>query len=98
MMIQEVGVDVVAKRVLWIKACPDFDMLFQLLKNLRVDEQRRFWIEYHKAEENVCDNGEGKGQEGSGSQNFRPNVPQCLDKSRGVRTMKGKRLKVRSPS
>jgi hypothetical protein len=36
MMIQEVGVDVAAKRVVWVKACPDFDVLFQLLNNLRV--------------------------------------------------------------
>jgi hypothetical protein len=37
MMIQEVGVDVAAKRVIWIKARPDFDVLFQLLNNLRVE-------------------------------------------------------------
>ncbi len=30
MMIQEVGVDVATKRVIWIKARPDFDVLFQL--------------------------------------------------------------------
>jgi site-specific DNA recombinase len=64
MMIQEVGVDVVAKRVIWIKACLDFDMLFELVNNLRVDEKRRFWIEYHEPKDNVCDIGEGKGQEG----------------------------------
>ncbi|MBE3037774.1 MAG: hypothetical protein IMZ62_03020 [Chloroflexi bacterium] len=64
MMMQEVGGDVVAKRVIWIRACPDFDVLFQLLNNLRIDQQRRFWIEYHKDEENVCDNGEGMRQEG----------------------------------
>jgi hypothetical protein len=37
MMIQEVGVDVAAKRVVWIKASSDFDVLVQLLNNLRVD-------------------------------------------------------------
>ena len=31
MMIQEVGVDVAAKQVVWVKARPDFDLLFQLL-------------------------------------------------------------------
>ena len=55
MMIQEVGVDVAAKRLIWIKARPDFDVLFQLLNNLRVDEQRRFWIVYQEADEDACD-------------------------------------------
>ena len=55
MMIQEVGVDVAAKRVIWIKARPDFDVLFQLLNNLRVDEQRRYWIAYPEADEDTCD-------------------------------------------
>ena len=50
MMIQEVGVDVAGKRVLWIKALSDFDMPFQLLKNLSVYYKRRFWIEYQDAD------------------------------------------------
>jgi len=64
MMIQEVGVDVAAKRLIWIKARPDFDVLFQLLNNLRVDEQRRFWIVYQEADEDACDIREDLGQEG----------------------------------
>ena len=64
MMIQEVGVDVAAKRVIWIKARPDFDVLFQLLNNLRVDEQRRFWIAYPEAKDDGCDIREDLGQEG----------------------------------
>jgi site-specific DNA recombinase len=64
MMIQEVGVDVAAKCVIWIKARPDFDVLFQLLNNLRVDEQRRFWIVYQEADEDACDIREDLGQEG----------------------------------
>jgi DNA invertase Pin-like site-specific DNA recombinase len=64
MMIQEVGVDVAAKRVIWIKARPDFDVLFQLLNNLRVDVQRRFWIVYQEADEDACDIREDLGQEG----------------------------------
>jgi hypothetical protein len=31
-MIQEVGVDVALKRVIWMKARPDFDVLFQLFQ------------------------------------------------------------------
>ena len=72
MMIQEVGVDVVAKKVIWIKACPDFDVLFQLLDNLRLDDQRRFWIEYHEAKKNVCDLREAMGQEGVEVKTFAP--------------------------
>jgi len=64
MMIQEVGVDVAAKRVIWIKARPDFDVLFQLLNNLRVDGQRRFWITYPEVYEDACDIREDLGQEG----------------------------------
>ena len=44
MMVQEVGVDVAVKRVIWIKAHLDFDVLCQFNNNLRVDEQRCFWI------------------------------------------------------
>ena len=72
MMIQEVGVDVVAKKAIWIKACPDFDVLFHLLNNLRVDDQRRFWIEYCEANENVCDVRETMGQEGVEVKTFAP--------------------------
>ena len=64
MMIQEVCVDVAATRVIWIKARPDFDVLFQLLNNLRVDEHLRFWIAYPEAKEDACDIREELGQEG----------------------------------
>ena len=64
MKIQELNVHVAAKRVIWIKARPDFDVLFQLLNNLRVDEQRRFWIVYQEADEDACDIREDLGQEG----------------------------------
>jgi len=64
MMIQEVGVDVAAKRVIWIKARPDFDVLFQLLNNLRVDDQRRFWIAHPVTDENASDVEGDMGQEG----------------------------------
>ena len=65
MMIKEVGVDVAAKRVIWIKARPDFDVRFQLLNNLRVDEQRRFWITYPEVDEDTCDIREDLGQMGT---------------------------------
>lgn len=61
-MIQEVGVDVAAKQVVWVKTRPDFDVLFQLLNTLRMDEQRRFWIAYPEADEDACDKREDLGQ------------------------------------
>ena len=36
-MIQEVGVDVTIKRVLWVKTRPDYEPLFSVLDGLRQD-------------------------------------------------------------
>ncbi len=44
-MIQEVGVDVTVKRVLWVKARPDYEPLFSILDEMRQDTGRRFWME-----------------------------------------------------
>jgi hypothetical protein len=54
-MNQEVGVDVVAKRVLRVKARPDYEPLFSILDGLRQDTDRRFWIECLEAQENNRD-------------------------------------------
>ena len=62
LMTQEVGVDVARKRAVWIKTRPDFDMLFQLLNNLTVDEHRRFWISYPEVDEDTCEIWEDVGQ------------------------------------
>jgi hypothetical protein len=40
-MIQEVGVDMDAKCVLWVKARPDYEPLFSILDGLRLDGERR---------------------------------------------------------
>ena len=75
MMIQNVGVDFVAKRVIWIKPNPDFEVLFQLLNNLRVDEHRRFWIEDFDTKEtieNIRDNEESLGQQRMEVKKFAP--------------------------
>ena len=66
MMIQDVGVDVTANQVVWVKARPDFDVLFQLLNNLRIDDHRRFWIAYAVADEDTSDIGEDTGQTATG--------------------------------
>ena len=65
-MIQEVGVDVTANQVVWVKARPDFDVLFQFLNNLRIDDRRRFYIAYAVADEDISDIGEDMGQMGTG--------------------------------
>lgn len=54
-MIQEVGVDVATKRVLWVKARPDYEPLSSILDGLRLDGERRYWIECLEAQENNCD-------------------------------------------
>jgi hypothetical protein len=54
-MIQEVGVDVTVKRVLWVKARPDYEPLFSILDGMRQDADRQFWIERLEAQGNNCD-------------------------------------------
>jgi hypothetical protein len=85
-MIQEVGVDVAAKRVIWIKARPDFDVILQLLYNLRVDEQRSFWIAYPEVNEDACYIREDLGQMATEVKITLP-MSQILDKRRGVYTI-----------
>ena len=53
-MLQEVGVDVAAKRVLWVKARPDYEPLFSILDGLRPDGKRRYWIESLHVQEDNC--------------------------------------------
>ena len=65
-MIQEVGVDVVAKRVLRVKARPDYEPLFSILDGLRHDADRRFWIERLEAQEDDCDIEADTGQMSTG--------------------------------
>jgi len=54
-MIQEVGVDVVNKRVLRVKTRPDYEPLFSILDSLRLYGERRYWIEHKVTEVNICD-------------------------------------------
>jgi hypothetical protein len=65
-MIQEVGVDVEIKRVLWVKARPDYEPLFFILDGLRHDADRRFWIESFVTPEDNCDVEEDTGQVSTG--------------------------------
>lgn len=65
-MLQEVGVDVALKRVLWVKARPDYEPLFSILDGMRQDADRRFWIERLEAQENNCDIDEDTGHISTG--------------------------------
>ena len=55
MMIQEVGIDMAAKCMLWVKACPDDEPLFSILGGLRLDNERRYWIKRSEIEANNSD-------------------------------------------
>ncbi len=61
-MIQEVGVDMAAKCVLWVKARPDYEPLFSILDGLRLDSERRYWIEHRDTEGTISDIGVDIGQ------------------------------------
>jgi hypothetical protein len=54
-MIQEVGVDMAAKSLLWVKTRPDYEPLFSILDGLRLDGERRYWIEHKETEGNKND-------------------------------------------
>jgi hypothetical protein len=65
-MIQEAGCDVGTKRIVWVKARPDYEPLFSILDCLRVDKERRYWIERREVEGNICDIQEDSGQMSAG--------------------------------
>ena len=66
-MIQEVGVDVATKRVLWVKARPDYEPLFAILDRLHPDTERRYWLEESlETQENNCDIAADPGQVSTG--------------------------------
>jgi hypothetical protein len=65
-MIQEVGVDVTIKRVLWVKARPDYEPVFSILDGMHRDADRRFWIECLEAQEGNCDVEADTGQVSTG--------------------------------
>ena len=81
------------KRVLWVKACPDYEPLFSILNAMRQDADRRFWIEPLEAQENNCDIEADTGQMSTGVKIALSMSHNMLDKSRGVRTMRILHLK-----
>jgi hypothetical protein len=42
------------KCILWVKARPDYEPLFSILSGLRLDGERRYWIEPGETEGNIC--------------------------------------------
>jgi hypothetical protein len=91
-MIQEVGINVAVKQVVWVKARPDFDVLFQLLHNFQVDDRWRFWSICSVADEDICDIGDDLGQIALEVEILLPMLHNT-DKCRGVDKMIEKRLK-----
>jgi hypothetical protein len=87
-MIQEVGVDVAIKRVLRVKARPDYEPLFSILDGLRQDTDRRFWIECLEAQENNRDIEAYAVQMSTGCRNPVTDVPQRLNNCQGIRTLR----------
>lgn len=50
------------KRIVWVKANPDYEILFRLMEILCPDAGRCYWIQERGAEGNIVDIGEELGQ------------------------------------
>jgi len=44
-----------AKGIVWLKVRPDYEPLFSILDGMRLDSERRYWIENKETEGNICD-------------------------------------------
>ena len=44
-----------AKCILWVRARPDYEPLFSILDSLRLDGEKRYWIERNEPEGNTID-------------------------------------------
>jgi len=74
-MIQEVGVDMADKCILWVKARQDYEPLFSILGGLRLDGERRYWIEPRETEGNISDIQVDTGQMSTGVEILLPMSP-----------------------
>jgi DNA invertase Pin-like site-specific DNA recombinase len=54
-MIQEVGCDVAARQILWVKVRSDYESLFALVEGLHRDGDRRYWIGTRVTQEDTSD-------------------------------------------
>jgi len=69
-MLQEVGVDVAARRILWVKVRPDYEPLFAILDGLHKDGDLRYWIEPLEAQADTRDIESCNGQMSTGVKTF----------------------------
>jgi hypothetical protein len=65
-MLLEIECKVEEKRLLWVWARPEYEVLFQLLLYLRVDEGQRYWVDFSVAYDHNCDIVIVAGQESTG--------------------------------
>jgi hypothetical protein len=56
----------IAKRILWLKARPDYEPLFSILDGLHPDGERRYWVEFIEAQKDNCDIEADTGQVSTG--------------------------------
>ena len=69
-MLQEVGVDVAGKRILWVKVRPDYELLFAILDGLHKDGDLRYRIEPFEAQADTRDFEACAGQMSTGVKTF----------------------------
>jgi site-specific DNA recombinase len=69
-MLQEVGVDVAGKQILWIKVLPDYEPLFAILDGLHKDRDLKYWIEPFGAQADTRDIEACTGQISTGVKTF----------------------------
>lgn len=43
------------RHIVWVTARPDYEPLFSILDGLRLDSERRYWIEHRDTEGNISD-------------------------------------------
>jgi DNA invertase Pin-like site-specific DNA recombinase len=71
-MVQELGCDLAAKRVLWVKVRPDYEPLFALLDGLCKDGDSRYWIAHPETQTDNGDIEADTGQMGTGVKTLPP--------------------------
>ena len=70
LMVQEVGCDVAAKQIIWVKVRHDYEPLFALLDGLHPDGDLRYWIEPLEAQTDTRDIEACTGQMSDGVKTF----------------------------
>jgi len=63
-MLVVIGCNVEEKSLLWVQARPEYEVLFQLLPSLQVDEEQWYWVDFSLAHGHNWDIKEDKGHMG----------------------------------